>query len=472
MVCHEDLIIKIKKCIENNHLFPDDCRIVLALSGGADSTGMFLALKEIYGPDRLVGAHFNHKIRGNEAIRDRDFTERLCNDSGVAFKEGSADIPYLSKTEHTGTEETARKYRYEFLNRLSAEYGNAPVAVAHNRNDNAETVFMHIARGSGLNGLTGLSYRKDNIVRPVLDLSHEELISICEYYNIEFQTDSTNMINDCDRNIVRNCIIPYIDSKLGSDFTSSLLKLSDLCEKDNNFLERYTDEVFDRISRIETENGLIRIAVDSSSFSELEFCISSRIVRKCVSKIKNTDGVCPYPDCKDLEYDTVLRADDFIRKSVHGNICEIGRNVIILNTYGRSIFRYSGSDTIHRENCGESFAIRTVEHRNILPGTKLTRTRGAEIFDSDELNAFLSETGSRLVWRTIREGDSFVPFGFKGHVRLRKYFIDSKIPSEKRGSVRFLAAGSNVLWIPGMRRSDIAKITENTKNIIEILPEE
>ena len=222
--------------IEENHLIEKNDRIVLGVSGGADSICLLHALSRIQKAleIRLFVVHINHGIRGEEARRDEDYVKKFCEKLGIRFFGYQYDIPSMAKVLKLSEEEAGRKARYEAFEKVSKEIAlgegidlnKIKIAVAHNKNDNAETILHNLSRGSGISGLKGILVKNNNIIRPLLAFSRDEIEEYLCKNNIEYMTDSTNLENEYTRNILRNEVFPVLEKKVNSNVINNIYKSS------------------------------------------------------------------------------------------------------------------------------------------------------------------------------------------------------------------------------------------------------
>ena len=184
----------IKKTLREYNLLNNGDSVLVGLSGGADSvclTHALWSLKDEF-DIKLYTAHINHGIRGEEAKRDELFAENFSKKLGIECFVLNADIPQIAKDTNVSEETAGRNVRYNFFNKLCEKYDINKVATAHNRNDNAETLIMNFMRGSTTNGLCGIPYVRGNIIRPILNVSRDEIEKYCSDNGLEYMTDSTN----------------------------------------------------------------------------------------------------------------------------------------------------------------------------------------------------------------------------------------------------------------------------------------
>lgn len=195
-------------CHEQQLFCPGD-RVTLAVSGGADSMAMlhFLWHHRSIWDLTITCAHFNHQLRGAESDRDEAFVRAVCAEQGIAFVCGSQDVAAYAKKTGQGLEAAARTLRYEFLESVDPK---AKLATAHTASDNLETVLMHLVRGASLQGLCGIAPKRNNIVRPMLALTRQDIVRYVQRHGVGFVTDSSNLEDFCLRNRLRRHVIPLL----------------------------------------------------------------------------------------------------------------------------------------------------------------------------------------------------------------------------------------------------------------------
>ncbi len=260
-------------------------KILVGLSGGADSVSLVLCLCALSGKYgfSVLCAHVNHMIRGSEADRDEEFAKALCERLGIEFYSTRIDVPYLSRERKKGLEEAARDVRYEYFESFIRDSKADFIATAHTASDNAETVIMNMTRGCGLSGLCGIPMRRGNIIRPLLYASRsdiEDYLSVC---GESYVTDSTNLEDDCSRNIIRHRIIPELCA-VNPAFTEAVSNMTRLAKRENSFLESLAEKSFtDDIYELAALDGVLRARIISGMYRE-----------KCGAalEMKHTDLLC------------------------------------------------------------------------------------------------------------------------------------------------------------------------------------
>ncbi|MBQ1892584.1 MAG: tRNA lysidine(34) synthetase TilS, partial [Clostridia bacterium] len=233
-----DLPEKVDRFIAEKELLRKDESVLIGLSGGADSVALLVILKQLaprYGW-KLNAAHFNHGIRGVGAEDDQLFCRDLCDMMGVPFYTETGDVPAYARENGMSIETAGRLLRYDFLGRIKEKTGCTAIAVAHHMNDNAESILLHLVRGSGLRGLIGINPRRDDVIRPLLCVMKDEIEKYLEREGIAYHTDETNLIADGSRNRIRLDVMPYLMKHINPGIVPTLCGMSELLSQDENYL--------------------------------------------------------------------------------------------------------------------------------------------------------------------------------------------------------------------------------------------
>jgi len=269
---------KVLDIIKKYNLIENGDKIVIGVSGGPDSITLLNVLLEIKNENiinfDMVVCHINHMIR-EEAVQDEEYVLEFCKKYNIECFVKKIDVENKAKEEKLGTEEAGRIARYEFFNEILEKTGSNKIATAHTANDNAETVLMNIIRGSGTAGLKGIEVKRDNLIRPLIDCSREEIEEYCKTNNLNPRIDKTNFQNIYTRNKVRNMLIPYIKENFNPNIIEGINRLSELSKKENEYLEKVTQKKYKEILIEEQDNQII---LDLNKFNLQELVIKQRLV--------------------------------------------------------------------------------------------------------------------------------------------------------------------------------------------------
>ena len=245
------MIDKIRKTIKKYALLSNGDRVMVGVSGGADSIALLsvlLALKEEFSLN-ISAVHVNHGIRGEEAQRDEDFVRAFCKKNKVELKVYKRNIPLEKEKTRESEEECARRIRYECFNDAA---DGALIATAHTLSDCIETMLFNMARGSSLSGLCSVPAKRDNIIRPLIDCARSDVEAYCEENGLTFVTDSTNLSNDYTRNYIRHEILPRF-SRINENYILAFSRCLDFIREDNSFLEK---TALNALTEAKTDNGI------------------------------------------------------------------------------------------------------------------------------------------------------------------------------------------------------------------------
>ena len=284
-----NIINSVKNNIVENSLVKKWDKIVVAVSGGPDSMCLLDTLYRL--KDELefsiLVAHVNHGIR-IESDLEKEYVEKYCKERNISFFYLKVDVPKLSKEKKISEETCGRMVRYDFFEKVRQENNADLIAVAHNLNDNIETILLNQIRGCGLKGLIGMDFKFNNIIRPLLTIEKKDIL----VYNNELELhpcfDKTNEEDIYLRNKIRLQLIPYL-KELNPNFVTNISRMRNILKEDNDFIEEYTNIVFDKVI-IKIDNS--KIVFDFSKFMNEHKSIQKRIIRKIIEKkISNLDGI-------------------------------------------------------------------------------------------------------------------------------------------------------------------------------------
>lgn len=279
----------VRNNIVENNLISQGHKVVIAVSGGPDSMCLLdtlFKLKEEIGFE-IVVAHVNHGIR-KESDDEKIYVENYCNERSIPFHYLKVDIPTLSKERKMSEETCGREERYKFFEDVRIKENADSIAVAHNLNDNVETVLLNIIRGCGLKGLTGMDFKFNKIIRPLLTIEKKDIILYNNKLELNPCIDKTNEEEIYLRNKVRLSLIPYL-KELNPNFITNISRMRSILKEDNDFIDEYVDNIF---SNVIIEEDDSKIIFDYSIFKTEHESIKKRVIRKIIEKkISNLDGI-------------------------------------------------------------------------------------------------------------------------------------------------------------------------------------
>lgn len=279
----EELVLNF---IRRKKLINSDDKIVIGVSGGPDSMCLLNILKNIRDKINfeICVAHINHMIR-EEALEDEKYVQEYCDKNNINFFVKHFDVIKYAKQNKIGTEEAGRNIRYSFFNEILEKTASNKIAIAHTANDNAETVLMNIIRGSGTSGLKGIECVRENIIRPLIECTREEIEEYCLLNKLEPRIDKTNKENNYTRNKVRNLLIPYIKEKFNPNIVIGLNRLSKIASEENSYFEKITMNTYKELVENKSEKV---IELNLKKFNSLDIVIKKKVLLYTINKLKGS----------------------------------------------------------------------------------------------------------------------------------------------------------------------------------------
>ena len=443
---------RVLKTIKDYKLIEKGDTIIVGASGGPDSQFMIYILNSLKSQIdfEIILAHLNHLHR-KEAKNDEELVRKTAEKLNLKFFTSARSMDDYAKEHGLSSEDAGRRLRYEFFNDLAKNYEKAKIAVAHNKDDQAETVLMRIIRGTGLDGLRAMDYKTANIIRPILDIKKSEILAYLDRQKILYAIDHTNFENDYTRNKIRLDIIPKLE-EINPKSIDQIYTLSRLANDDLKILDSVIDEKFKSFTEVFKE----QIIFEKEKFDKTDDAILRRIIRKAIEilngEIKDIskENIDEFLTIKDLDNGKKIIKDKLVlRKTYDSYILENKNNiekfeeVISLPENGQINF--------------DGLNIKT----SIINTNKYEKSKNIGYFDYDKLDFPLKV-------RTRRNGDRFIPLGHKSEKKLKDFFIDQKIDREKRDRLPLILSDDKIVWITSLRISDEFKVTESTKKILKI----
>ena len=443
--------------------------IVAAISGGPDSMALLLLLDRLRGTlgFALHVAHADHGLRGDEAREDARFVESMARYMGLPVTLARLDVNALRDARRMSVEEAAREARYAFLVETAAGTGASAIALGHTADDQAETVLMHLLRGSGTSGLAGMPAvshlpasrygERMGLVRPLLDFTKGDTSAYCELRGVTPREDSTNSSLEFTRNRVRLELLPQLE-RFNPRFRDALLRLSASSAHDLDFLEQATGEARQRLD-VQGEHGM---AISRAGFQALHPAVQRHVLRLVYRELAGAT--------KEL---THRHVEDMVRLSS-------GRTGAWMALPGGLRF-HVGYDALRLAPAGELPATTPLagEHALSIPGETcvwewcvhaelLPHVRGDAEVSSLVAVLDADRAGRRLCVRSRRPGDRITPLGMSGSRKVQDVMVDDKTPEAEREGVPLVVSEHGVLWVVGHRLAHWARVREDTKRVLRL----
>lgn len=445
-----------KKFLENlkQFNFKKNTSILLAVSGGEDSVTMldlFSKYKDMFDLNLFV-CHFNHSLR-KEADFDENFVKNLSIKYNLKFFSKKEDVEKFSYENKFSTEEGARILRYKFFNEVIESENIDFLATAHNKDDLAETVIMRILRGTGINGLIGITKKRNNIIRPLLDFSKAQIKNYVLENNLKFVQDNTNFLDVYKRNNIRLNLIPKLKKEFNPNVVDALCKLSTIaCDYDNiskeyifskkeNLWTKKDNKIFIDINKLKNESKSFRYILYRNFFEKIS---------------KNPDGISFL----------LIEEIDKLIFSKTGKYVKI-KNVIFKNEYGKLVIFYYKYENVENKDYVIKNLKKTLYSVNIFD--IIIKNSNIDEFNREKKNKnsfFINERFLKYLKIRNRKNKDFINLEF-GKKKLKDLFIDEKLNRDLRNIIPIFEIDDNIIWVSNLRRANIYLVDE-TDDILKI----
>ena len=431
----------VSRFIGRHQLLHPGKKYLVALSGGADSVAL-LRVMWLLGYD-IEAAHCNFRLRGEESDRDEAFCADLCHELSVPMHIAHFDTSAYATTHHLSIEMAARNLRYGYFRQLMNDIGAEAVVVAHHKDDSVETMLINLIRGTGIKGLTGISPKRDGVVRPLLCVDREQVLSFLTHIHQDYVTDSTNLVDDVVRNKIRLNILPLmreINPSVTEAMAATAEKLS------------MVSAVYD--SAMEELSGQARLPLADGKFIAYE--LGKITSEGLLFHILQPLGFSP----KNVEeaYDAVQNRHTgaYFRSSSHEMV--VDRELLVIMPVVKP-FTAMNIPVTGRYVVSEDCTL-NVKEVKVDGDFSIVRTPECACLDAEKV-------ALPLVLRTIEDGDRFSPLGMHGSKLVSDFLTDQKVNLlEKRRQLVVADAEGRIVWVVGRRPAHHFRITKDTKKAI------
>jgi len=482
--------------------------VVVGVSGGADSVCLLHILskwRKRLGI-KLHIAHLNHQLRELESEADAEYVSNLAGSLGIPITIDRQDVAAYRTERNCSIEEAARELRYAFLAKVAREVGANRIAIGHTRDDQVETILMHILRGTGITGLCGLAPcspipydsqgmslraealsvaegQRSNllVIRPLLDITRGETASYCQEHQLAPRIDSSNLSLSFFRNRLRLQLLPLL-RQYNPSIDQALLRLADIAKEDSALIEQQASGLWEEVARQENNT----IYLDKKQIAGLPLALQRHLLRAAMTRLAG--------DARDIEASHIEAARSLLNKPAskrislpRGLICHGGYNEIIIASPPSVIASEAWQSQL--PPCpfpplpGEFFL--RVPGKTVFPGWKVIASIVRKRVDSpssrDALGTSegtrqsnlvadfdLHKTGTELFVRQRRPGDRFQPLGMNMPKKLYEFMVDAKIPRSWRGRIPIVCSPQQIIWVAGWRTDDRVKATEASEKILRL----
>ena len=521
---------KVLTYCQMHQLIAKQDKIVIGISGGADSVCLFLMLdymKKIFNI-KIFALHVNHQLRGDEANEDEAFVKQLCKTYQIPLKIVSKPVEKLARQNRQSTEEAGRELRYKAMEGYRQEVGANKIAVAHHKNDQAETILYHLCRGSGLEGLAGMQPQRDKIIRPLLSVTRDEIEQYLKKQQQPFRIDSTNLENIYTRNKLRNQVIPFLQKEVNKQTVAHISASAELLEEAASYIAKNGEKAFRNMTEEKMSDSKQIIKLKLDVFDDEAVVIQKWVIKKVLSDLAGHS--------KNLEHQHVLDVIALIKKQV-GKKINLPYNIVAWKDYNYILFEKKNEKTFSGNNiqlqereisCWQKGILFDDAHYNVEESVVLVEKQKKKEKNGDclERESMTENTNgnieykresfekinieqngqkfsirlldikklgwniqeklekipknnctkwfdydkivSTVIFRKIQDGD-YLQIDEEGHHKsIKKVLKDGKISARDREHIWVFAEEHHILWVPGLRSSEYYKIGEETDYILEV----
>lgn len=453
------MLEKVNQTIINYQMIEANDSILVGVSGGVDSVvllDILVKLRPVYNLTIFV-AHLNHGLRGKAADEDEAFVVNLAEKYNVKVYTKKEDMLAYADANKISSEEAGRVLRYAFFDEIMQRENIQKIAIAHNKNDQAETILMRIMRGTGLDGIVGIKPVNGRIIRPLLFCSRVEIEAFECAEKLNHREDDTNKENIYTRNTIRNQLIPQLENLYNPNLVEGLSRMGQLLADDLEIIENQLEEILQKIAFQRQEK---MVSFNRRVFLDLSLGLKRRVLRHAIQSIQG--------DLVNIEEKHIHNMIQLISQGKTGKEIHLTNGWIAKNNYdffeisqpSEKYANYEFELEIGKKQSFGTFEIETFVEDKIKIDF-YTKDIFLKFFDYDRIK-------SSLKVRNRRPGDRIVPLGMKGSKKIKDLFIDEKVASDKRNQIPLIVCGDEIVWVVGYRIGDGFKVSEQTKKVLVV----
>ena len=457
---------RIVEIIRQYQMIDTGDHVLVGVSGGIDSVVLMYALHQLKNRlgIQLHIAHLNHQFRGEEAARDAEFVRQFAKQLDIPCTIESQDVPAFIRRKQLSPQDAARQVRYKFFDSLAKDIHARKIATAHNADDQAETVLLGIIRGVGIHGLGGIQpIHEQRIIRPLLRTTREQIETFARTEGLKYVFDSSNASRKYLRNAIRLDLLPLLKRDFTPAIVTRLTAYAQLFQEDAFFIDKIAKERYINICK-----GIYHgIQIELTRFAQQETTIQREIIYKAFEEVTGSRHELETKHARAV-------VELFTKKESGKRLCLPGK-VIARRSYK---WGYLQQNNEHSPHC----SIPPVSL--VIPGCT---TFGEYCIETDILETNIPDVSIRTEAKTTDEliqyidydrvifpltfrfrisGDYFHPLGMQGRKSIKKFFIDRKVPRDKRNTIPVLTDSNGIIWIVGYMIDDRVKLTEETKRVL------
>lgn len=452
-----DIRARFISAIDRHALITPGETLIAGLSGGPDSVSLLHLLdgiKKRYSL-RLHAVYVDHNLRPDETPLEIEFCRRLCDGLGINFVVKAIDVISYQKRSGLGRQEAARELRYKAFDEACLETGASKICLAHNADDQAETVLMRLVRGSGPGGLAGIPVRRGRIVRPLIEIGRSEIESYIEENGLEYMVDSSNLKTDYLRNRIRLTLMPEL-KKLNPKLLAGITSTVSVLQEEERYLGIHTTKA---LMRLISRKTLTRIELFLRPMETLDKVILRRVLRRAIDE---TSGI------RGIGFGHIEDIIALISDGRAGDRLYLPKGIRVIRQYALLVITSDLPIKIseYTLNPGDEVA---VAGAGVVLKAGFEEVAGEPGDGKTSVTVDADKITLPLLVRARRPGDYFYPAGFGRKKKLQDYFVDEKIPRDERDSVPLVFSGADLVCVAGHRADERFRPGPDTKKFLRLV---
>ena len=452
-----DLIVQATDTIKKHSMLKGNETVLVGLSGGPDSVCLLTVLHRIKGDFHLNihAVYVDHNLRPGETPAEIAFCREICEKMHVDFTVKSIDVKGYVKEHSINKQEVARELRYDAFYEAAREIRADRIALAHNADDQAETVFMRLVRGTGPAGLSGIPAKRGVVIRPLIEIERREIEDFLEREKIHSVTDSSNLETDYIRNRIRLLIMPEL-KKLNPNLIRSINKTVSILQEEERYLDIIVTKTLMKMISRKTDR---RIELFLTPMEAMDIVILRRLLRRAIDETEGLRGI------------SFIHVEDIIslvKEGRSGDRLYLPRGIRAIKDYSLLVITSEEPRKI------ASYELRVPGEVAIVGAglvIKASFEEAAGDLGDGKSSVLLGadDMSFPLKIRPRIAGDSFRPLGFGKRKKLQDFFVDEKVPRDERDSIPLVFSGDDIIWIAGYRADDRFRVSGSTKKFLRLV---
>ena len=457
------LVSEVQRFIDAHGLLHRGARVIVSVSGGADSVALLSVLCFLVPTYRLTlfVAHINHQLRDEESIRDALFVESCSDRLGLPFHRVDVDVRFLKRRTGMSSQQAARQLRYGALMSLRDSLAATHVALGHTADDQAETLMLRLLRGAGAAGLAGIPAKRWPFIRPLLGVHRNAIRSYLGSAGLPWVEDSSNTSRAYLRNRVRLELMPAL-REYRPGIAQRLRQTADMLRADNEVLEEQTRVLVKQA--VGHEVGMSMLAIRRSPFAAAPLAMQRRLLRYAMDRLPGSQHASGFQDVEALVRFTMSGGRVGRRLTLAGQVMAEWHNDAVLLWKAGTL--PATSNSMHLPLAGflslEGLSLSVAAKTRELKEEWRNQAGPCRVF------ACLEAAAPPLTIRFPRPGDRFQPLGIPGSQKLQDFFVNSKVPKALRPYVPLVLSCGQILWVVGYRIGDPFKVRASTRRLLEL----